>query len=76
MQKAAQELLDHGTKKGNIASAIAGQYKEQYVSLYRTNPTRAAQLLEKILDAYVAIGYDRDYERRYIAKNWFKEDDE
>jgi hypothetical protein len=76
MQKAAQELLTHGTKKSNIASAIAGQYKEQYVTLYRTNPTKAAQLLEKILDAYEAIGYDRSYERNYIAKNWFKEDDE
>lgn len=66
----AKKLLDHGVEKGDIASAIAKAYKEAYREIHGTQAGNL--MLEYLLDVYEAIGYDRDYERKYITKNWIK----
>lgn len=58
------------TDKKNIASAIAGRYKDEYLAIKGT--AAGNRMLEKLLDLYVAIGYDRDYERDYITNKWVK----
>lgn len=67
----AKKLLDHGVEKGDIASAIAKAYKEAYREIHGTQAGNL--MLEYLLDVYEAIGYDRDYERKYITKNWIKD---
>ena len=64
----AQQWIAAGVEKRYIASSIAGRYKEQYLAIKGTPAGDA--MLERLLDLYEAIGYDRDYERNYIAKNW------
>ena len=64
----AQQWIAAGVEKRYIASSIAGRYKEQYLAIKGTSAGDA--MLERLLDLYEAIGYDRDYERNYIAKNW------
>lgn len=54
--------------RSSIASSLASYYKNQYLAAKGT-PAGAA-MLERILDLYEAIGYDREYERKYIAENW------
>lgn len=67
-EKYAQDLLNHGVKKGDIASAIASAYKDAYLEIKGT--PEGDRMLEYLLDVYESIGYDREYERKYIAKNW------
>ena len=66
-----KKLLDHGVDKSDIARAISTAYKDAYREIHGTY--EGNQLLEYLLDVYEAIGYDRDYERRYITKNWLKD---
>ena len=66
-----QKLLDHGVDKSDIARAISTAYKDAYREIHGTY--EGNRLLEYLLDVYEAIGYDRDYERRYITKNWLKD---
>ena len=58
--------------RSQIASSLAGYYKNQYLAARGTAAGNA--MLERILDLYEAIGYDREYERQYIAENWVKEE--
>lgn len=67
----AKKLLDHGVDKSDIASAIASAYKDAYRQIHGT--AEGNRLLEYLLDVYESIGYDRDYERKYITKNWIKD---
>ena len=66
----AKKLLDHGVEKGDIATAISKAYKATYREIHGTQAGN--MMLEYLLDVYEAIGYDRDYERKYITKNWIK----
>lgn len=66
-----KKLLDHGVDKSDIARAISTAYKDAYREIHGTY--EGNRLLEYLLDVYEAIGYDRDYERRYITKNWLKD---
>jgi hypothetical protein len=73
LKAAAKELLDHGSEKSNIGSHIKNKYKDTYASLYKTNKTKALSLLEKIVDAYIAIGYkDRNKQAERIKKEWLE----
>lgn len=54
--------------RSQIASSLASYYKNQYLAARGTAAGDA--MLERILDLYEAIGYDREYERNYIAENW------
>jgi hypothetical protein len=58
--------------RSQIASSLAGYYKNQYLAARGTAAGDA--MLERILDLYEAIGYDREYERKYIAENWVKDE--
>ena len=66
----AKKLLDHGVDKSDIARAIASAYKDAYNKIHGT--AEGERMLEYLLDVYEAIGYDRDYEYKYIKKNWSK----
>ena len=69
MTKAANELLDHGVDKSDAAGEITKAYKAEYLALKESNPAAAERMLVWLLDAYEALGYDRDYEySRYISK--------
>ena len=70
MVNAAKELLANGVDKTTIAKQIAERYKDQLIELNKQG--KAADLLARLLSAYEAIGYDREYELNYIKKNWLK----
>jgi hypothetical protein len=52
-----------------IADSLESYYKESYLAVEGT--PAGDRMLEDILDVYEAIGFTRDYERNYIAENWF-----
>ena len=52
-----------------IADSLESYYKADYLAVEGT--PAGDRMLEDILDVYEAIGYTRDYERNYIAENWF-----
>ena len=58
------------TDKKNIAAAIAGRYNDEYLRIKGT--PAGNRMLEKLLNLYVAAGYEREYEREYIDKKWVK----
>lgn len=58
------------TDKKNIAAAIAGRYKDEYLKIKGTPAGNS--MLEKLLNLYVAAGYEREYERDYINRKWVK----
>lgn len=58
------------TDKKNIAAAIAGRYKDEYLKIKGT--PAGDRMLEKLLNLYVAAGYEREYERDYINRKWVK----
>ena len=72
MRAEMKRLMDHGVKKNSIASQITTQYKKQYVSLYKTDRSRAADMKARILNAYEALGYDREKKNKDIEK-WLEE---
>ena len=63
-----QEYLTHGIEAQELAANITRQYKEEYIRLYKTNKTAAANLQNRLLNAYVLLGYDRQKKIRDIAK--------
>lgn len=71
-KEAAKELLAHGVEKGDAAKVIANKWKETYVTLYRTDRKAALDLHARILDMYVALGYSRSYQVKYIKDHWFE----
>lgn len=58
------------TDKKNIAAAIAGRYKDEYLKI--KGAPAGDRMLEKLLNLYVAAGYEREYERDYINRKWVK----
>ena len=71
-KEAAKEMLAHGVEKGDAAKVIANKWKETYVTLYRTDRKAALDLHARILDMYVALGYSRSYQVKYIKDHWFE----
>ena len=68
--KAAKTYLDHGVKADALASTITKAYKQQYIAASSAERKRLKKLL---LDAYVAIGYDRKEKEKDIDK-WLEDD--
>ena len=68
----AQRMTSHGVKKETVSTAITKQYKQKYIDLYKTNPAAAADLKARILNAYAALGFDREKKNQDIAK-WLTE---
>ena len=69
LKAAAKEYFDHGAEKGDIGDAITTEYKPKYIA---ASPEERKKLKEKLLAAYVAIGFDRSKKSKDIDK-WLKE---
>ena len=69
LKAAAKEYFDHGTEKGDIGGAITTEYKPKYIA---ASPAERAKLKEKLLAAYVALGFDRSEKSKDIDK-WLEE---
>lgn len=67
-----QEFLDHGYEGKDISGTITRQYKKQFVKLWNSNRIQAEALMEKLLDAYEALGYSRSKKREDIL-DWLEE---
>ena len=69
LKAAAKEYFDHGAEKGDIGSEITKAYKPQYIE---ASPEERKKLKEKLLAAYVALGFNRADKSKDIDK-WLKE---
>ena len=70
LKAAAKEYFDHGTEKGDIGGAITTEYKPKYIA---ASPEERKKLKEKLLAAYVAIGFDRGTRSKEIDK-WLEDE--
>lgn len=78
IDEAFQEYMYGGDKpstwkqaRGWLASSLAGYYKPRYLPIAGT--PEGDILLEEILDVFVAAGWERDYQRQYIAEKWIED---
>lgn len=69
LKAAAKEYFDHGMEKGDIGGAITTEYKPKYIA---ASPEERKKLKEKLLAAYVALGFNRADKSKDIDK-WLKE---
>jgi hypothetical protein len=69
---AVKKLTEHGVSKETISSELTKRYKQQYIDLYKTNRTAAANLKAALLAALQAAGYKRDEKAKAIDA-WLKE---
>ena len=69
LKAAEKEYFDHGAEKGDIGSEITKAYKPQYIA---ASPEERKKLKEKLLAAYVALGFNRADKSKDIDK-WLKE---
>ena len=69
LKAAAKEYFDHGAEKGDIGSEITKAYKPQYIA---ASPEERKKLKEKLLAAYVALGFNRVDKSKDIDK-WLKD---
>lgn len=67
-----REMTRYGYEKSDLASRITSQYKDKYITLYRTNRVAATNLKARLLTAYAALGYDRTKKSKDIDA-WLKE---
>lgn len=68
LKAVTKEYLDHGVEASTLAGRITDKYKDEFVRLYKTNKTAAANLQNRILNAYEMLGYDRQKKLKDIAK--------
>lgn len=69
LKAAAKEYFDHGTEKGDIGNAITTEYKPKYIA---ASSEERKKLKEKLLAAYVALGFNRVDKSKDIDK-WLKD---
>ena len=69
LKAAAKEYFDHGTEKGDIGNAITTEYKPKYIA---ASSEERKKLKEKLLAAYVALGFNRADKSKDIDK-WLKD---
>lgn len=69
-----REYTEHGIEAKTLASQITKEYKERFVSLYKTDMTAAANLQARLLTAYEALGYNRGKKHKDIQK-WLRDED-
>ena len=71
LDKEIKQLLDLGIEAKTLASNITTEFKPLLLELLATGKTsQAAALQAKILDAYVALGYDREKKLKDVKK-WY-----
>lgn len=63
-----QQYLASGSTVKGMMSSITNRYKKQYVELRGTAEGEA--LLERVLNLYVALGYDRNEQRQWLHEHW------
>jgi hypothetical protein len=63
-----QFYMSHGVEKKLLAQRLTDNYKEEYIRLYKTNKTAAANLQNRLLNAYTLLGYYRQKKIKDIAK--------
>ena len=69
LKAAAKEYFDHGAEKGDIGNAITTEYKPKYIA---ASSEERKKLKEKLLAAYVALGFNRVDKSKDIDK-WLKD---
>lgn len=69
LKAAAKEYFDHGAEKGDIGSEITKAYKPQYIA---ASTEERKKLKEKLLAAYVALGFNRADKSKDIDK-WLED---
>ena len=69
LKAAAKEYFDHGAEKGDIGSEITKAYKPQYIA---ASPEERKKLKEKLLAAYVVLGFNRADKSKDIDK-WLED---
>lgn len=71
LNKEIKQLLDLGIEAKTLAGNITTEFKPLLLELLATGKTsQAAALQAKILDAYVALGYDREKKLKDVKK-WY-----
>jgi len=71
LSKEVKQLLDLGIEAKTLAGNITTEFKPLLLELLATGKTsQAAALQAKILDAYVALGYDREKKLKDVKK-WY-----
>lgn len=72
IEKEAKALRDLGIEASTISSQITKEFKPLLLELLASGKTsQAAALQAKILDAYVALGYDREKKLKDVKK-WYE----
>lgn len=66
LKKIIKEMNGFGYENSTLAGQITKNYKDQYISLMKTNKTAAANLKARLLTAYAALGYDRTKQAKDI----------
>jgi hypothetical protein len=69
VKEAAKEYLEHGKEAKDLSSEITKAYKPQYIA---ASPEERKKLKEKLLAAYVALGFNRADKSKDIDK-WLKD---
>ena len=72
LKETIRKYTGHGTTEKTLAGEITSLFKQEYISLYKTNKTAFANLQARLLTAYEAIGYDRAEKKKHMEK-WLKE---
>lgn len=63
---------NHGIEQKNIGQAITSKIKSEYIEVYKTDQTKAADFKVALLTAYAAAGYDRSEKSKDIDA-WLKD---
>lgn len=69
VKEAAKEYLEHGKEAKDLSREVTTAYKEQYLA---ATPEERKKLKEKLLAAYVALGFNRADKSKDIDK-WLKD---
>lgn len=69
---AINDYLSKGYKSESLARQITTDYRETFVQLWSSNQGQAEELMDKLLDAYEALGYSRSKKREDIL-DWLEE---
>jgi hypothetical protein len=63
-----RRYLDHGVDKDTLAKQITSAFKAEYINLYKTNRSAALSLRGYLVNAYAALGYDREKKLKDIDR--------
>lgn len=79
VEEEISKLRSNGYSTKKMMSALNGAFgksADRYAIMAKHNPAEAKVLEERILDAYVALGLNREKERTWIHENWTMPEEE